>query len=280
MSPAATHDGRWRILPNVASEEAGIHSDAVARGLGFRAGPVLGHHVAQAAVPAVVAAYGESWFEGGWVDLKLVSPVYEDEEVRERASPGEGGDLALSVETRAGRLALVGRAGLGARDPWDESRDGTRGSEGVLPGVRLGSPVAEVERTVTEADVAELCEVAGDETPWYRGETPWGGPIAPPLSLLLHAHDIQVGFPPGPGVIPQAMGSDFQVVMERPVPLGVPVRVRTRWVDKGVSGRCWFRTIEFVTRTEDGRDLARGRQRVKWFIETDDRAAQPPGGGR
>ncbi|MCY4640407.1 MAG: hypothetical protein OXC94_08730 [Chloroflexi bacterium] len=267
------HEGRWRILPNLAADSPGIHSDGVARGLGFRAGPVLGETVAQAAIPAVVAAYGESWFEGGWVDLKIVSPVYEDEEVRERAAPGAGGDLEIAIETRAGRLAVSGRAGLGARDPWDAGLDGTRGPEGVLPGVRLGAFVAEAARTVTAADVAVLCDAAGDGTPWFRGPTRWGGPIAPPIALLLHAHDIQVEIPPGPGVIPQAMGSDYQVVVERPVALEEPVRVRTRWADKGVSGRCWFRTIEFSTESPDGRALARGRQRVKWFIE-------PAGGGR
>ncbi len=274
------HDGRWRILPNLAADEPGIHSDDVAQGVGFRAGPVLGQNVAQAVVPAVVATLGESWFEGGWIDLKIVSPVYDDEEVRERAMRDSDGDLALVLETRDGRLACVGRAGLGARDPWDASQDGSRGAEGVLPGVRLGAPVAEVRRTVTAADVAELCDAAGDETPWFRDPTRWGGPIAPPLSLLLHAHDVQVEFPPGPGVIPLAMGSDFQVVVERPVPLGEPLRVRTRWADKGISGRCWFRTIEFETRDADDRPVARGRQRVKWFIETPDGGPPPAGGGR
>ena len=261
------------MLPNLGAGSPGIHSDGVARGLGFRAGPVLGQTVAQAAFPAVVASYGESWFEGGWVDLKIVSPVYEDEEVRERATPETTGGIEIVIETRAGRLAASGRAGLGARDPWDRSLDGTRGPEGVLPGVRLGAAVAEVSRAVTAADVAELCDAAGDETPWFRGPTRWGGPIAPPIALLLHAHDIQAGIPPGPGVVPLAMGSDYQVVVERPAALGEPLRVRTRWADKGVSGRCWFRTIEFATEGADGRPLARGRQRVKWFVD-------PAAGGR
>jgi hypothetical protein len=270
MSPessAPMHEGRWRLLPNLAADTPGIHGDAVAQGLGFRAGPVLGETTAEALVPAIVATLGERWFEGGWMRVKLISPVYADEEVREDATGAEHGNVELALTTRAGRIACVGAAGLGAIDPWDAREDGRRGGDVALPGLRLGAPVAEVERTVTAADVAELCDAAGDGTSWFRGSSPWGGPIAPPISLLLHAHDIQAKIPPGPGVLPQAMGSDYQVVVERPVPLDALLRIRTRWVDKGVSGRCWFRTIEFETRDEHDRTCARGRQRVKWFVE-------------
>jgi hypothetical protein len=264
---APIHEGRWRRLPNLAAETPGIHSDDVAQELGFRAGPVLGDTAAEAVVPAIVATLGERWFEGGWMRVKLVSPVYADEEVRESAVGADDGSIELALTTHAGRLACVGGAGLGAVDPWDAREDGRRGADVALPGLRLGAPVAEVQRTVTAAEVAELCDAAGDQTSWFRGSSPWGGAIAPPISLLLHAHDIQVKIPPGPGVLPQAMGADYQVVIERPVPLDAPLRIRTRWVDKGVSGRCWFRTIEFETRDALDRPCARGRQRVKWFIE-------------
>lgn len=265
---ATVYQGRWRRLPNLAADTPGIHSDDVAQGLGFRAGPVLGQTVAEAVVPAIVQRFGERWFEGGWVDVKIISPVYDDEEVRESAALSEDGGITLALTARAGRVACVGRAGLGTDDPWDERQDARRGADMAFPGVRLGAPVAEVQRAVTATDVAELCDAAGDETAWFRGPSPWGGPIAPPISLLLHAHDIQVEIPPGPGVLPQAMGSDYQVVVQRPAPLDEPLYVRTRWVDKGVSGRCWFRTIEFETRDAADRPCARGRQRVKWFIET------------
>ena len=268
-SDAPTFEGRWRALPNLGADTPGIHGDAVAQELGFRRGPVLGDTAAQAVVPAIVATLGERWFQGGWMRVKLISPVYADEEVRDSATGAGASDASveLALATRAGRIACVGGAGLGALDPWDASEDGRHGADVALPGLRLGAPVAEVERTVTAADVARLCAAAGDETPWFRGPSPWGGPIAPPISLLLHAHDIQVQVPPGPGVLPLAMGSDYQVVMERPVPLDAPLRIRTRWADKGVSGRCWFRTIEFETRDARDRPCARGRQRVKWFVE-------------
>ncbi len=267
------HEGRWRRIPNLAASRPGIHRNDVARGLGFRAGPVLGETVAEAMVPAVVATLGERWFEGGWIAAKLISPVYDDEEVQETATDAGGGAIELELSTRGGRLACVGRAGLGALDPWDASADGQRGADVALPDVQIGAPVAEVERAVILADVSALCDAAGDETPWFRRDSPWGGPIAPPIALLLHAHDIQARIPPGPGVKPQAMGSDYQVVVERPVPLGTPLRVRTRWVDKGVSGRCWFRTIEFETSDAQGRACARGRQRVKWFVDREDGVA-------
>ncbi len=265
---AMLYAGRWRTFPNPGAAVSGtIHADARARELGFRSGPVRGQTVAGAMIPAIVHTLGAPWFEGGWFHVKMIAPLYADDQARETATAVEGRPeiVELRLLTTDGRLTGTGRAGLGTAEPWDRRLDGRRGGEVAFPSVRLGAPVAEVKRAVTEGDVAELCDPAGDDTPWFRGRSPWGDAVAPPLSLI--PHDMQAGIPPGPGVLDEAMAADYQIVVERPVFVGEPLVVSARWADKGVSGRCWFRTIEFVTRDAAGRRCVAGRPRVKWFVE-------------
>ncbi len=102
------HQGQWRMLVNRSAQgrsNASIHDDAQAQSLGFRRGFVVGSTVATAALPAIVSRFGSDWFKGGWYTFKFVTPVYDDEEVREVAAPtGSNGDIEIRVETRDERL--------------------------------------------------------------------------------------------------------------------------------------------------------------------------------
>lgn len=274
MSDPGRYEGRWRTLPNLARDIVdSIHDDARARELGFRGGFVPGSTVVEALMPAILDRYGKRWFEGGWYDLKFIAPVYVDDEVRElaelAAADGDAEDapIALSLVTRDGRLACGGRAGLGTEVPWQPQMDGQRGGERAFPHLALGTKAEEREFTVEVGDYSAELAAAGNDSPWFRESSPWGGAIVPPIGLFRQSRRMQA-LPLGEGVRPPGINADFQIVMERPVFAGETYRVRNRLADKGVSRRCWFRAVEFDVADAAGRRCARGRHNVKWFIAT------------
>ena len=267
---APTYRGRWRKLVNWAVDEAGsIHDDEAARKVGFESGFVPGSTVGGAVMPAILDRYGSSWMEGGWYEFKFVTPVYEHNEVRETAEPIEGEDcIAVRLETREGRLCCAGRAGIGEKLPWDPKLDGKRGVEGALPDIEIGLTYDETEFVITGESIASLLEAAGEESPWYRTASPWGGPVAPPERLMTIAlrrrapRRLQYD-----GVRDPGMWSAHWLALRKPVMLETPYRMQVRIADKGRSGKMVLLTSEFTVRDGNGTELAVGRHQLKWFAK-------------
>jgi len=264
-----TFEGPFRRLVNTAAEEKGsIHDDAEARKLGFRGGFVPGSVVGQAAFPAIIDAFGPKWMEGGWYSLTFVSPVYIDDEVQEQGER-TGGDLSLRVVDRAGRLCCNGRAGLGATIPWDPQHDLTHGAEGVLPGVERGFTFMPHEFTPEREMCLGMVRSAGDPTPWYDRDSPWGAPIVPPEYLKVVALHLMRGadqprLPRMEGTRGPGMWAQHELALEGPVFQGRSYRM-TEWVaDKGRSGRTIFLAYEFELFDGDRR-IGRGRHKAKWL---------------
>ena len=263
---ARLFEGRWRTLPNLAADiENSIHDDRRARALGFRAGFVPGPTVAEAIMPAIIARFGKRWFEGGWYDLKFIAPVYIDDEVREIAEAGSDEDrMGVELCTRDGRLTCGGRVGLGTDVPWQPEMDGQRGGDIAFPHLELGMEGEEREFRVGSEDFVTELSAAGNDSAWFRESSPWGPTLCPTIALFWQSRWMQ-GLPIGEGVQQPGINADFQLVMEQPVFRGEPYTVRTRLADKGVSRRCWFRSVEFEIHDQGGQRCARGRQNVKWF---------------
>jgi hypothetical protein len=264
-------EGPWRKLVNTAAEQTGsIHDDAAAQKLGFRGGFVPGSVVGTAAMPALTAAFGQRWMEGGWYSLTFVSPVYIDDDVREVAQYS-GEDIAVQVVDRTGRLCCNGRAGLGANIPWDTAADGTHGADGVLPGIEIGHRF-NPERFVPDAEMcAGTVRSGGDGTPWYGDASPWGGPIVPPeylhvVALHLVRHPDQVRVPRVSGVREPGMWAQHDLAIEGPLMLEKEYEIREWVADKGRSGRTVYLTYEFEV-LDGGRRMVRGRHKAKWLAE-------------
>ncbi len=266
VSRAPLQQGRWRTLPNLAADEKdSIHDDDRARELGFRRGFVPGPTVAEAVMPAIFGHLGQRWFEGGWYNLKFISPVYNDDEVQEVAELSDDGDaITVKLLTRDGRLTCGGHAGLGLNPPWDPDEDGRRGGEVAFPQFPLNQISEELEFTVQPQDFVPQLDAAGQDSPWFRESSPWGGPIAPAISLIRQAQDL-MDRPLGDGVELPGINADFQLVVQHPVFVGQRYRIARRIANKGVSGRCWFLTVEFTINDLDGNHCATGRQNAKWF---------------
>ncbi|MBK8560958.1 hypothetical protein [Candidatus Amarobacter glycogenicus] len=269
MTDPPFFEGIYRKLVNTAAEQKeSIHDDAQAQRLGFRGGFVPGSIVGTAALPAIVAAFGKEWMEGGWYSFTFVSPVYIDDEVHEVAGRTPDG-IAIQVVDRSGRLCCNGRAGLGATIPWNPSEDGAHGAEGVLSEVSLGFEFLPHEFT-PEPDLCQATvRSAGDTTPWYAGGSPWGGPIVPPEQLHVVAlHLMREPRQPRPGrmegIREPGMWAQHDLAIEGPLFQDRTYTVKERVADKGRSGRTVFLTYEFEV-FDGARRVARGRHKAKWL---------------
>lgn len=262
--------GRWRRLINTAAAEKGsIHDDDAAARLGFRGGFVPGSVVGTAAMPAIVAAFGSQWMEGGWYSFTFVSPVYVNDDVREVAARA-GDSIHLQVVDRSGRLCCNGEAGLGTRLPWDASQDGTGDTE-VLPGIQIGHTFKPIEFEPQTAECVGTVTSAGDETPWYREQSPWGGPLVPPeylhvVALHLVSGPEQPHTPRPVGVRGPGMWATHDLVVHAPLLAGDKYTMREKVADKGRSGRTVFLTYEFEV-FSGTRLVAHGRHKAKWLAE-------------
>ena len=299
------YEGRPRVLLNLHPDgPGGPHDDNVARTLGFRRALVPGEAVEEAIMPAIVARFGTRFMEGGWLSLKLIAATYVDEEVREIGESVEGSPNVLDVrlETLDGRPTCVGRAGLGGFEsgtPWCAEEDGTRDADIAHPELTLGTAYPDLWFIHDKAEVAVCRDAAGDETPWFRGPSPCGGPVSPPIVLVATALHVHRHRPAGLGTAAKPatlseifapfqaknaqrearrlLGMDlddvdcaderavvwFQhdIVVERPVFQEMPYVMSSRLVDKGVarSGRTWFATNQFEVHDSDGILYATGR---------------------
>ncbi len=272
------YKGTWRRLANVAADRKGsIHDDETAREMGFRGGFVPGSTVGQAAMPAIIARLGQQWMEGGWYSFKFVRPVYVDEEVREVGStPLADGTLPLRVEARDGRLCCDGSAGLGATVPWDASQDGTRRADEVFPAMTIGEVFEPSQLRVAPEEVAAMIAAAGDPTPWYESESPWGGALIPPERLMNAALNAVRGeIRTDDSIRNPGMWAEHSIAIERPLFAGRNYTLTEQLADKGLSGRTAYVDFQFEVADESGARCATGRHKIKWIRQSEQPGDRP-----
>jgi hypothetical protein len=90
-----------------------IHSDDIAGQYGFRGGLVPGVTSIAYTIPAVVAALGEEWLDHGTLDVRLTSPVYDEEVVK--VVVDDGGSVRLVGEAEDDDR-LIASATIGPTD--------------------------------------------------------------------------------------------------------------------------------------------------------------------
>lgn len=257
--------GRWKRLGNTSAASAGsIHDDNKAKELGFRSGFVPGSVVASAAIPLIFERFGADWMQGGWFSFSFASPVYTSDEVQACGEDGEGG-LDLFVQTRDSRLCCGGQAGLGFVQPW---RSGREPDAEVFPELDIGFTFPKVDIVITREDVVPMLDAAGDEGAWYRQDSPWGGPVAPPEQLLPIALQTMRGTRlPLPGKKGSGIWARHHISLREPLRYDQSYRF-TQWlVDKGRSGRTLFVEYEFeVARGNDV--IVLGGHRGKWLVDS------------
>ena len=197
-------DGPVRHGHNLSAHAAGsIHDDATAQSIGFRGGTVAGDvHLDQFA-PLLVEAFGPTWFETGSLSLLFRNATLDGEPVIahvERPDPGPDAHVRAWMTTPDGTIVSEGTASIGnpvepsglrARDLRPVDPASLRLLAGVVPGEPLDAGTA---RPRGAEQLARLARgLVSEPLDWYGGASPWGGPIASPLttSQLLQWEPVQ-----------------------------------------------------------------------------------------
>lgn len=258
--------GEWQRVVNWASERAGgIHHDETARAKGFPAGLVPGDVHVSMLTAAIVDRVGPAWYEHGWLQQTFVTAAYTGDEARALVEGDDDRHLVLSLERRDGTVLCAGHAGVDPDGPapWAPIRDD--GGD-PLPHEPVGTAYPEVVETFTRADVDRSIDGI-DPSPWYRTESPWGGPVVPTVGVFNAIHRTRAT--PMPKEIGRAMragmNARFEAVHLAPIRFDVPYVRRAHLAAKGIGGRYASRTVELsYTEAASGLVAFRGRWRIKW----------------
>ena len=271
---------RVALNPSVSS----IHDPDRARALGFRGAAVGGNLHLDVFAPLLVQAYGRAWFETGALSLYFLNIVTSGERVQavvERPTrPGAQTRIHARSPERTGLRICEGTASVGdhsrselsTRDLKTCEASALRLLKGVAPGQALGGGEMTITRKEQEALIAN--GVSNEPMDWYRGASPWGGPIASiggTAALMYrfltgdgvrHRHD---RISPHIGDA-SAMFGAFEVAYERgPVFLDRPYRVEGRVVGVGESPKTEYLWWDATASDDAGVVVARMRHLFRFI---------------
>jgi hypothetical protein len=168
-----------------------IHDDSVAAELGFRGGTVAGSVHFDLFPPLLVEAFGPGWYERGTLSMYFRNPTVDRELVcafvGEPPTGAETAQVEVRIEREDGLLVGEGTASLGEAD--DRTALGRRdlqpfppGELRILAGVHPGDTLGEHAMRVTIEQHEKRLELTTEAMDWYRGASPWGGPVLTPYS--------------------------------------------------------------------------------------------------
>jgi hypothetical protein len=172
--------------------EGSIHDDATAEKLGFRGGTVAGDVHMNQFPPVLLKIFGNEWFERGNLSLNFKNATIDQERVQvfaEQRTPGSD-TVKVWMEREDGLLVSTGTASLGEHNktelrdkdyrPCDPSE--LRILHRLHEGLSLGE--YEVHTSPTKQFERYDSNVISDPLEWYRGDSPWGEPVAAPATVL------------------------------------------------------------------------------------------------
>lgn len=242
--------GGWRRAVNAASAMTdSIHSDAVAQKLGMRGGAVVGIVHLNLFPPLFIQAlHGQRWFEHGSLSIYYTYALLDGEQVRGVIGvPPEGAEDAQVeawAETPEGQTVGKGTASVG--DPQEisylrslEFQNAEQDKLRILAGLRVGDELPSQDVTITQETVDKALETITDPLDWYKGDSPWGGAIAPP-SVMYGAMALS---PPEPIEAIGFFGGTEIRNVNGPVKVGVPYRASGKLACVGISAKTeyyWF----------------------------------------
>jgi hypothetical protein len=159
---------RVRAVNTAPESENKIHDDRVAAQYGFRGGLVPGVTVyGYMTVPIV--EFAPAWPARGTMEVRLLEPFYDGDEVVIKAEPLDNGSIRVVAERANGTICARGSAGMRAESvtppapypeaplpPTDERPEPAVGN--LTPGSALGTVTA----TLDAADPARLLQFSND----------------------------------------------------------------------------------------------------------------------
>jgi hypothetical protein len=250
-----------------------IHDDATAQRLGFRGGTIAGSIHMDQFVPVLLDAFGPGWFETGSLSLTFAYATTSGDPVIalvERPA-GPAGQVEARMEQPDGTLVASGTASAGAVAEPSHLRTTLRqfepGSLRMLAELSVGDALAAHEGMVSSEHVAQRIAAGGMTEPldWYRGASPWGGPVASPSSIVQLLRN-------GPGDfgrhVAKAVGLFGAIEIRHhagPVFLDVTYRVSGEIAAIGASPRTEYVWYDTQAHDESGRLVASMRMQLRWM---------------
>ena len=261
--------GNWRLLPNQAENEKGtIHDNSKAIKRGFRRGIVGGPTVAQAVFPTLNNIFKNKWLKNGWLSIKFISPVYDDEEIREVAEIIDQDSINLRIETKEKRIAMIGDAGISKSPPWNTDNDHKKGVNKAFPDINIGFTFEDINFTINQKDIILLCEGADDDNTWLKNVNDTSKAYAPPIIIFNPATIPQQDLVFSQPVDHAGMNAEFQLLIHKPLIINKAYTIKMKIVDKGIGLRTWFWTTQFDVIDKNGNHIITARQKCKWFFHT------------
>lgn len=246
-----------------------IHDDAMAEGLGLRAGPIEGPTHFSQFDPLLFHVFGPAWFESGCISAHYQNMVVEGEEVRAFVDrPESSGEDARFVRIRAekrdGTPVLTGSASVGDATGLPHEIQQRiarlRPATGLVINrdLKVGQRGAVVEKIRMGFDqhmgdhypftLADKLKVITEPCAWYTPEggtqSPWGRAIIPMemISVLLGSTSAEAGLggrTPAVGLFagqeikllkgPLFVGQDYELEREI-VALSESARTESVWI--------------------------------------------------
>jgi hypothetical protein len=267
--------------------DSSIHDPEAAKKLGFRGAAVGGNNHLDLFAPLLVETYGREWFERGSMSVYFLNVVVSGEPVQavvERpASPGAQTRIHARRADDPGFRVCEGTASLG---DYSKSELRTRNLKTcddsqlrLLKGVKVGKILGTAQIAPSTAGQEALLSSGALNEPmdWYRGKSPWGGPIASLNStvgmmfrLLVgdgeHHHHDRISPAIGDTL---AMFGAFEIAFENgPVFLDRPYTIEGKVVGVGDSPKTELLWWDAVARDEKGVAVVTMRHLLRFLKAT------------
>lgn len=264
-----------RSVNNAREVRGSIHDDATATKLGFRGGTVAGSIHLELFPPLLIRAFGRRWFEHGTLSMYFLNATTDREAVRAfvKEPPHDAADsqVAVWIERDDGMRVGEGTASVGnpaeptallAR-PLDKYPAGPmRILAAITPGDRFESR----DVTLAKAINAQRMKVVTEPLDWYAANSPWGGAIATPATMvhLLYAEPIatlrrKIGAAVG------LFGAIEIRNVNGPVMVDRPYRVGGHIVALGQSPKTEYMWFETALDDQDGTRVAEMRMLLRFM---------------
>lgn len=268
--------GPLRTSRNMSQNAKGsIHDDATATKLGFRGGTVAGSIHMELFPPLLVKAFGQRWFENGTLSMYFLNATTDAEPVRAFVREPQNGasdtQVDVWVERQDGMRVAEGSASIGHADeptallrrPLDRF---DAGELKMLKGIGPGYEFEPVEVRITPEQQVPRMAVITEPLDWYVGDSPWGGPIAMPTTMvqLLYAKSVASMR----GTIGQAVGLFGAIELRNingPVRVDTPYQVTGHVVAVGQSPKTEYMWFETGMDDENGKRVAEMRMLLRWM---------------
>jgi hypothetical protein len=252
-----------------------IHDDATATKLGFRGGTVAGSIHLELFPPLLLEAFGPRWFERGTLSMNFRNATTDREAVRAKVvqPPLEAKDaqVTATVEREDGMLVAEGTASVGDPDEpsallqLDVSRYESSDLK-ILAGLSRGDEIPAAEVAMPSEVQTSRLDVITEPLDWYRGDSPWGGPVASPATIVhfLYAHPARV-VGQGAGKAVGLFGAIEVRHVNGPLVLDETYRVGGEIVGVGESPKTEYVWFESHADTLDGKRVAEMRMQLRWM---------------